>query len=142
MNRTSTCRTNLVYYILHKNIKARIVSYCRQTQEPRQKHQQWSLEKCVALLRLPKLYKALMSTLCCLLPGNKMMQSTPNTFQQLVQTEIQEHMVYLSTHWSGKGCIANIAIEPTNITVHHCFFTFPWSKPAKVVMKQRGMVNQ
>ena len=48
-------------------------------------------------------------------------------------------MVYHSTHWSGKGCIAHIAIEPTNISVHHCFLTFPWSKPVKIIIKQRGM---
>lgn len=53
-----------------------------------------------------------------------------------------KYMVYLSTHWSGKCCIAHIAIEPTNITVHHCFLTFPWSKPVNVIIKQRGMINQ
>jgi hypothetical protein len=131
------CKKIYALYFSQK-IKARIVSYCHQTQEPRQKHQQWSLEKCAALLRLPELYEASMNTLCCLLPGNKM-----KTINYKYLTTVSpnrdtrgKYMLYLSTHWSGKGCIAHIAIEPTNVTVHHCFLTFPWSKTAKVIIKE------
>lgn len=101
------------------------------------RHRQLSLEMILIWWHLPEPYEALKNTLCGPIPcqrppdlvkERKRARKESERPQMIIHAWISSS-VYLSPDWSGKGRIANITIQSTNVAVHHCFLAFSWTKP-------------
>lgn len=116
-------------YVYFTSFKTKLNTYCHQIPAPMQKHLQQSWGKFPKLLHPPKLYEALRKTLCSPIPigSSKFNAIIKNMKQRIIKLTIR-NPIYLPTDWGGKSCIADITIQPPNITVHHCLLTFSWPK--------------